>query len=276
MKRRIVATTEECSWLTSWVRAFPTLLSYVLHASSPEEEGVTIPRYLSLVAFDQIFSHDKFQNDQNEIKDERVLRDVEKHDCNSKEEALNLGYGEILPESMMDVVEEIMLYSLKFLGSKKRMLKKVIDLGSGRGRTLFATALACPSAKTFVGVEISSSLHREALDHQELWRRSSLENEYLDFHFVCEDMRNDVVKEHIWGADLVVCHATLFSEELMSRVQDICESSCCLKGCFFVMVSRCLAVGDDTGIENCELGAITRTRMMDWGPATVYVQRKVW
>uniref|UniRef100_A0A7S3LIF8 Histone-lysine N-methyltransferase, H3 lysine-79 specific n=1 Tax=Aplanochytrium stocchinoi TaxID=215587 RepID=A0A7S3LIF8_9STRA len=173
----------------------------------------------------------------------------------------SLGYGEILPESMITVIQDL----------KKRKLIPglgaiIYDLGSGSGRTLFAASLAHEFAEA-VGIEVVDSLHNHALHNLSLWetKRKSTTKSNTRFKFICDDFRNVNVAK----ADLIICHATLFDNDLMASIQLMAES--CASGTVFMIISKRLRTGHITGIKT-----ITSKQLpMSWGVGTVTIQVKV-
>ena len=186
----------------------------------------------------------------------------------------NLGYGEILPAS---VVSAVLYLRRTFPGG--RPWRKVVDLGSGNGRALFAASLAHPFASA-VGIEIVPSLHDEAERGLGIWKGWSVEGPICDcedgsvahppteFGFIRGDFTSDQHSRIVSDADLVIAHSTLFDDNLMAKVENICRR--CRPGTFFLMVTRPLT----KGVAPDGIRTVLRTRLdMDWGTAEVYLQR---
>ena len=84
---------------------------------------------------------------------------------------------------------------------------------------------------------------------------------------------SDITKFAEWkltpSPTLLLCHATLFDNDLFACVQLIAEE--CEPGTVFILVSKELRTGFRTGIETLYSGR----REMTWGTGTVYIQRRV-
>ena len=196
----------------------------------------------------------------------------------------SLGYGEIVPQTIIRAIHQIKNYSngclsLDTCNEQNYLLKtggksKVVDLGSGTGRVLFAAALTHSFAYA-VGIEIVHGLHAQALQNWKRWNENELigASRVIEpgtkFHFICGDMAE--YQDMIDDASLVIVHATLFDEKLMDVVQQLCES--CFSGdaacsTWFVMVSKPLRGPrfETLSVEHCR---------MSWGYACVYIQRSV-
>ena len=91
-------------------------------------------------------------------------------------------------------------------------------------------------------------------------RRSGL----VEASFVAEDFTSPTDG---WtrDADLVLCHATVFSEDLMKATANACAA--CRPGTHFVLVSKPLV---HPKIETLWKGQLD----MSWGQATVYLQKR--
>jgi len=124
----------------------------------------------------------------------------------------NLGYGEIMPSTVFEVMREIK--------SEHECLRQaggvVYDLGSGSGRVIFAACLAHNFEKAF-GMEFLSSLHESALANlSQCWNKFDDSTCPVtcacttDFHFLCADIRNIKGFKLDPPPSLLFCHATLF------------------------------------------------------------------
>jgi hypothetical protein len=158
----------------------------------------------------------------------------------------------------------------------------VMDLGSGNGRVLLAACLAYSFDKA-IGLEIVPELHEEALQNWCAWNNKNhlvggLEQQPATttctiFDFRCADFRDHA--NLIATANLIFIHATVFNDLLMAQLQTLCEA--CSMGTYFVMVTRPLlesssaAGGSSSGIQTLESLRLD----MNWGEATVYIQKKV-
>jgi hypothetical protein len=84
---------------------------------------------------------------------------------------------------------------------------------------------------------------------------------------------SDITKLPSWrltpSPTLLLCHATLFDNDLFACVQLVAEE--CDPGTLFVVVSKELRTGYRTGIETLH----SERMEMTWGTGTVYIQRRV-
>ena len=226
----------EVAWTRTWCRAFPTLLP--LYAANANLS-------LQLLAFDEIFP--PFSSPQHVSP----LAQVEPVTAFES----SLGYGEITTHSVFYVMDWIRRHDNAWQPNV------CVDLGSGNGRVLFATALA-NSFRILRGMEIRRDLHEGALNNLHLWKKRSVG--HSQFHLLCTDFTLNL--NLVMDAQLVWVHATVFEQDLMDSVQHICES--CSSGTYFVMVSKSL---------NEQNGIVTRASFpldMNWGRTTVYIQTK--
>ena len=176
-----------------------------------------------------------------------------------------LNYGEILPESVFNVMHTIKTQHTVCPSARQ----VVYDLGSGSGRALFAACLSHPFAEAH-GIEFLPALHANALQNLEIWRRKEVETNappLTEFFFKCADIAR--INKLDPNPTLLLCHATLFDDDLFACVQIIAEN--CDVGTTFTMVTKALGTGLDTGIET--LGS--QQCKMTWGETTVFTQRRV-
>ena len=144
----------------------------------------------------------------------------------------------------------------------------VWDLGSGSGRALFSACLVHPFVEAH-GVEYLESLHKVALGNLDRWNASFAPSP-CSFSLRQGDIAKIEGFELNPKPTLLICHATLFDNDLFAAVQLVAEN--CDVGTTFVMVTKELRTGCKTGIETLS----TAQYPMSWGDAvTVYVQRRV-
>jgi hypothetical protein len=129
-----------------------------------------------------------------------------------------------------------------------------------------------PPTLTLVGIEIDPSWHEVACrNYQHVYgdggsfvsgchRRSDL----VEASFVTGDFTASTER---WtsDADLVLCHATVFSDNLLEATALACAT--CRPGTRFIFVSRPLVHPE---IETLRKGQLE----MNWGQATVYLQKR--
>ena len=101
-------------------------------------------------------------------------------------QANNLGYGEITPRTVMDLMSEIkkMTYGENKHGDNVSFGSystggTVLDSGSGTGRVLFAAALSHTFHRA-IGIEIVENLHNDALKHLKKWNDRQLHKSNLN------------------------------------------------------------------------------------------------
>jgi hypothetical protein len=126
-----------------------------------------------------------------------------------------------------------------------------------------------------IGLEIVPELHEEALQNWCSWNHHlvGLEQQATStiFDFQCADFRDHA--NLIATANLIFIHATVFNDLLMEQLQTLCEA--CSMGTYFVTVTRPLlessSSAGSSGIQTLESLRLD----MNWGEATVYIQKKV-
>jgi SAM-dependent methyltransferase len=145
------------------------------------------------------------------------------------------------------------------------------DRGEGTRKDCAERAGDGPPLLKLVGIEIDPSWQKIALhNYQHVYgdcgswtggHRSDL----VEASFVTGDF---TASTDWWtrDADLVVCHATVFSENLMQATANACAK--CRPGTRFLFVSKPLVHPD---IETVRKGQLD----MSWGEATVYLQKRI-
>ena len=240
--------TVQYAVLHHFASAFPTLSSSTLPNN---------PITFASLAFERLFSEREasweFAHDLS--REERVIDGG----CST-----SLGYGEILPETVFQILACIKDRH----GGLREGPQVVWDLGSGSGRVLFAANLIHPFKEAH-GIEYLGSLHKIAQENLRRWN-ASFSPSPCSFFFSCGDISKIDGYKLSPSPTLLICHATLFDNDLFAAVQLIAEN--CEVGSTFVMVTRELRTGTKTGIETLSL----RQWPMSWGKSvTVYIQRRV-
>lgn len=265
-------TVEQLVWLITWTKAFPTLCSskeWFVHGSKNNDSyhhddnihNDFIESVWSLLAYQTMFEDYTLTNDSSTTNKQKWKH---KRDMTTMENSL--GYGEITTVAVFEIMETLMRLNVT-LAAKD--MKVVADLGSGNGRVLLAACLVYPFLKA-IGIEILPELHQEATCHLGCWRRWEMDINNPScstaFEFLCDDFTN--FKLRVAQADLVFVHATVFTEELMAEVQETCEQ--CGSGTYFAMVTKPL------DIEGTSIETLVKFQLhMNWGQATVYIQKKI-
>ncbi len=207
-----------------------------------------------------------------------------------------LGYGEICPESVLRILQRIP----HLLGNqqnkdqhgKQQKILTVADLGSGNGKVLLTAALGLSIGRA-IGIEIAPSLHAQAVtNYEEHWKYwdagcSTIDTSTTDdsttntddsttdsttvWEWKCADFTVDT--EWVELVDLIFIHAAVFEPALMEQLNALCQR--CRSGTYFCMVSQPLnTTGYSDGGAGC-IETIDEVHLdMNWGQATVYIQRK--
>ena len=261
-----IATAAAISHEATWAEAFPALNLTSKFATEDEmaEKSRTLAKRHSAIFGEP--SKNIYQNESHASRDQHEeLKDKTIY-----------GYGEILPVSICNNIFRI-LHLHNFSPTT------CFDIGSGGGRVLFAANMA-HKFQSCVGVEIVPGLHHKALENLKLWNDANklvgTAQEETKFEFLFGDFtkifqlnEGSVGSRNIPPNSLIICHSTLFDNDLMAALQCLAESDACPIGTYFLFVSNCLrknSVSRRTGIEEIERGEYGCT----WGEATFYLQRK--
>lgn len=210
----------------------------------------------------------------------------------------SLGYGEVTSTSVWEIIDRIVLHRHRIAATLDRDQKSfsqvpacIVDLGSGSGLALLAASwrwflwessftLMRPGLLTFRGFEIDPSWQDVADSYAtDLWFGSN-PSSYgswtctLDcvqvshsIPIYCAFQTCDFLQNTDWvaQASIVLCHATVFQDDLFDLLQIFCER--CRPGTYFAMVSRPLQSDRFETIHQWQLD-------MTWGLATVYLQQR--
>lgn len=274
----------EIAWITQWCKAFPTLIhSFLKHPNM----GRNDPKcHYSITAYQSLMKLHHYRD--NRISDcGNTSSSILSSDNNDESTIpnMNLGYGEIRPESIIKCINIIQNLNLEQYHHEFRG-KKIVDLGSGNGLVLLASIFG-HNFDHVLGVEIIKSLHDEALENQIIWEKEDLmyhddtvstsDDKYLEvskkvvFTFLNHDF-TCLEPATLTDADVIVCHGTLFDTQLMREVLKICEQ--CDSGTYFIMVSQ--ALQNNNPNQETFITVWKGELAMDWGNTTVYIQRKTY
>mmetsp|Transcript_16545 Transcript_16545/g.46260 ORF Transcript_16545/g.46260 Transcript_16545/m.46260 type:complete len:317 (+) Transcript_16545:23-973(+) len=280
--------TQQLIWTITWTKAFPTLLPQQVYYTNDAPQSFSSAATWQKLAFDSIFSLaiDHVTN-RTSMASNGFMNDRDQESMEN-----SLGYGEITPESVMRIMavlqemnvlnrriipasslEESPVLSSNHSDTKAETIDTIIDLGSGNGRVLFAASLCChPMVRRAIGLEILESLHAEAVRNLELWHRQQQQQQQHTTSDTVFDLRCADFTQHantiVATRALIFIHATVFNDALMQKLQNICER--CQGGTVFICVSKCLEATMRSGIQTLRKLQLE----MNWGEATVYVQRK--
>lgn len=195
-----------------------------------------------------------------------VGKTLSKHERDRKhlQSQKSLIYGEVIFDSFYDILRTIAPKS----GSV------FYDLGSGTGKAVLIARLAFDFSKC-IGIEILESLHEQALtiaaeyrrEYQHLLYESTVSSngETLtqnSVNFVCDSLTN-----FNWtDGDVVFVNSTCFEDDLIKELSQIAEK----------LNPGAIVVTFTKGLISNKFELLERKRYkMSWGPATVFIQRRV-
>jgi len=296
-------------WIIIWYKAFPTLLLLEGHPKTTNSntcESQFCGEYdvqsciddvfmihCGEIAFNSLF--DPYDNEESSLRREhnipRLVADRTNEINNHGILDDNLGYGEIRPSSILTCIG--LIQSLHYHHYQKSFAgRKIVDLGSGNGKVLFAAC--CLGGYIFehaVGVEIVGELHDEAMGYLKIWDtewdwlycnggddedgngkcKKGLERAFeegdksaqpfrrrTNFTFLHQDFTQTRVdpktKNMFSDSSIIIVHGTLFDSKLMSHVQKICEESD--QGTYFIMVTKPLNRFSKEGNDTEDIGNV--------------------
>lgn len=160
-----------------------------------DDNSYIIPVTWSLLAYREIFGDLSGTKTVEGIVSHPEYIDLHSFSSSSTQEN-NLGYGEITPKTVMELIVDI---QSKYFHSNedeldatqtKQSRGTIIDLGSGTGRVLFAAALA-HSFGYAVGIEVVKELHHEALRNWNKWMDWYPNSSWNQKLKQCEDHKYD-------------------------------------------------------------------------------------
>eukprot|EP00978_Attheya_sp_CCMP212_P040081 scaffold215150_cov50-Attheya_sp.AAC.1 len=314
LKGSSVDLPQQVAWCWLWCQAFPTLLPTGLYDDdvsglNNEDEDKTNDHWfkplLVPLALEQILlwnhpadragdHNNKARGDTHPSNENRTAVTNNHDDTVKSDDVLmgnkSLGYGEITPKT----VTELMLLCrhhamIETSGRRNYRLESVVDLGSGSGRVLLAACLSLSTVRRAVGLELVPALHQQAMSHLASYNdaRSLADLMSTDIHFFCCDFTAPHAEEWIRDADIMIVHGTVFDQELHGWIQQMAESPLCQSGTFFCMVTHPLSLSSkktsSSGYQYANSGhheimfetLVTQQMAMDWGHATVFIQRKL-
>jgi hypothetical protein len=307
LKGSSVDLPQQVAWCWLWCQAFPTLLPTGLYDNvsgvNNEEEDNTNAHWLKPLlvplALEQILlwnhpadraSDDRSQGDTNHQSNENTNN----HDDAVKSDDVlmgnkSLGYGEITSKTVTELMLLCRRYAMiETSGRRNNRLESVVDLGSGSGRVLLAACLSSSTVRRAVGLELVPALHQQAMSHLASYNdaRSLADSMSTNIHFLCCDFTAPHAEEWIRDADIMFVHGTVFDQELRDWIQQMAESPLCHSGTFFCMVTYPLSLSRKKTSSRYQYAnsghheimfetLLTQQMAMDWGHATVYIQRKL-
>jgi SAM-dependent methyltransferase len=297
MPNHIVYTSEYLAWRISWILAFPVISQTIFVQDDDTENDLLSDGDSNPNNHDCVWHYLSFHR----LWNENGNRNHAETGCiiplvvppftttstwllQCEQTTLHrwknsLGYGEITEGAVFEIIRQIRSLNcstqVEKNGARKcQNIHTVVDLGSGTGRVVLAAALAL-QPKLVIGLEIVPTLHDVASQISHRWN-----NEYklcnhknttvLDFR--CCDFTIDT-DWWVNKADLVFIHGTVFEDELVQNVYNICKK---LKvGTWIVTVSQPL-VSSRRHIcdhdDKLSLECISEFCVeMSWGRGIVYI-----
>jgi hypothetical protein len=277
-------SAEELGWCITWTLAFPTLLTSFSFGSW--EDNIVWQR----LALHVIFGSSMTESMGRSAASMTPTFSPPPTSTTPFSWTHSLGYGEICPESVLRILQRIPHlfgnHQNKDQHGKQQKILTVADLGSGNGKVLLTAALGLSIGRA-IGIEIAPSLHAQAVtNYEEHWKYwdagcSTIDTSTTDstntgsttvWEWKCADFTLDT--EWVELVDLIFIHATVFEPALMEQLNVLCQG--CRSGTYFCMVSqplntaRCSDAGGAGSIETIDEVHLD----MNWGQATVYLQRK--
>ena len=248
-------SSEELRWRCLWSRAFPTLSAVLLQSNSEGDHDDRI--WEKILAWRDFWNyHCSKSGSLNKpgATNETSLA------LNGTRWAGSLGYGEITPESVLQVFDLVQKIRRDTIVWNEL---RITDLGSGRGVVLLVLLTAYQFGQ-MTGIELNPQLHFEALRNFVSWQQANQQIREVNVDWRLGDFTVDT--SWISSSDVVICHATVFEDALVARLTDLC--SLCPSGTLFIMVSRPL---HHSSIETL----LVLHLEMSWGRSTVFIQAKL-
>jgi hypothetical protein len=282
-------SVEELGWCITWTRAFPTLLSSFAFGSTTSSNHDIVWQRLALDVLWGSKTHTSSSSMTGTMGRSEASMTPTFSPTAHFSWTHSLGYGEICPDTVLSILQRIphLASTNDSSDSDNNNNNKgitIADLGSGNGKVLLTAALGLLSVDRAIGIEIAPSLHAQAVsnyqEHYKYWdadcsscntgSSTGTTSRPTIWEWKCGDFTVDT--EWVGLVDLVFIHATVFEEGLMEQLNVLCEG--CKKGTYFCMVSQPLATSADApGTSSIE--TIDEVHLdMNWGQATVYLQRK--
>lgn len=281
-------SAEELGWCITWTLAFPTLLTSFSFGS--REDNIVWQRLALYI----IFGSSMTESMSRSAASMTPTFSLPTTSTSPFSWTHSLGYGEICPETVLRILQRIPHlfgnHQDQDQNDKQQKVLTVADLGSGNGKVLLTAALGLSVGRA-IGIEIAPTLHAQAVtNYEEHWKywdagcstiptsttgstnTDSPTDSTTVWEWKCADFTVDT--EWVELVDLIFIHATVFEEALMDQLNVLCQG--CRSGTYFCMVSQPL--NTTTGFSDGGAGSIETIDEvhldMNWGQATVYLQRK--
>jgi hypothetical protein len=288
-------SAEELGWCITWTLAFPTLLTSFRFGSG--EDDIVWQRLALHLIFGSNSSTTSGSMTGSTGRSAASITPTFSQPTTGTAPfswTQSLGYGEICPETVLRILQRIphLFGDHQDQNDKGQKVLTVADLGSGNGKVLLTAALGLSVGRA-IGIEIAPSLHAQALkkyeDHWKYWDAgcSTISTSTTDsttgpttdsttgsttvWEWKCADFTVDT--EWVELADLIFIHATVFEQALMDQLNVLCQG--CRSGTLFCMVSQPLNTTSCSDGGAGSIKTIDEVHLdMNWGQATVYLQRK--
>ena len=170
--------------------------------------------------------------------------------------------------------EKSLIYGEVDYSSFYRVLRKInpaaggtfYDLGSGTGKAVIAARLACDFSRC-LGIEILESLHTQGAMIMHRFNEQFQDLLSAGMHQMAAVFEGSFLSYDWSDGDVVFANSTCFDEKLMGDMAAMARN---LKpGAFFVTFTKGLNIPDAFEV-------IERKRYrMSWGPATVFIHRRL-
>ena len=176
---------------------------------------------------------------------------------------------------MKDLNEEkSLIYGEVDYSSFYRVLRKInpmaggtfYDLGSGTGKGVIAARLVCDFSRC-LGIEILEGLHTQGAKIMQRFNSNYQEILSAGQHQMAAVCQGSFLDYDWSDGDVVFANSTCYDEKLMLEMADMARNL--RPGAFFVTFTKGLNIPDAFEL-------IERKRYrMSWGPATVFIQRRL-
>lgn len=168
----------------------------------------------------------------------------------------SLTYGEIDEENFTTIL-------MRTCCGSKQQTKIFYDLGSGTGRAVFAARLT-QDFTVIRGIEILETLHAAALSSKVAFEELTMASLVVPN---CVSFINKALLDYDWSdGDVVFANSTCFDGDLMNKISSQGEQL--RPGALFITFTKALT--------SLKFELLERSQQsMSWGPATVFIQRRL-
>lgn len=329
----IVITTEYLQWCIVWTLAFPVTSTNLLLLNLPsndddksyvekhgncmnENEYDTVyddKLWLSYIAFHTIINKNYHPDvcctrpalesliQYSSVEVQKVQLEVPPISTNCTNEwKRSLGYGEITEMAVFQIIHSIIQIQQRKYNEETSIIRTMIDLGSGSGRVVLASALALlqqhhrsesfspmtttapVTSVTAIGLEIVPALHQMAIhnilqywtyEQQQFFQKYKTNNNNTIIHYQCCDFTQpEIVHWYMNLVDLIIIHGTVFEDLLWEKIFHLIVQYS-RHNTWIVSVSRRFQSPCSCN-DRIQLQFITELNVdMNWGRGIVYIYR---